>query len=115
MKPEVEHPSVKCQGRGCNNESRMAVSTKRPTRGRMYSIVDYDDRTAPKGSMRYCFACGLDTVENMIRTFVSSDTPFIEPKRTGKCPSCRHDWGDVEWFSPHGDRYAGCKTCGHCA
>lgn len=70
--------SQKCQSRGCLNQARVAIATKRPNRERMYSTIDYDDRTAPKTFSRYCKKCAIDIMTGIIRSVVDDDEMFEE-------------------------------------
>jgi hypothetical protein len=67
-----------CNSMGCKCEARMAIRTIRPvarlgSRGRMYSVVDYDDRTASGVANRYCRTHGLELMTELIRMLVDMD------------------------------------------
>src|SRR5664279_4745768 len=64
----------KCFARGCTHKVRMSISTNRSSnRSRVYSTVDYDDRTAPRKGVRYCKRHGLECISAMIDALVDED------------------------------------------
>jgi hypothetical protein len=62
-----------CVDRGCSQPARMAISTHRPTRDKIYSRVFWDDRTAPASALRYCRAHGVQTLVDLADVLTEAD------------------------------------------
>lgn len=70
-----------CSSEGCTREARMSIRTIRPEAGslrrmgrdRIYTVVDYDDRTAPDIAPKYCKQCGLDILLGIAQVLVNRD------------------------------------------
>ena len=63
----------KCFVDGCKRPPRLAIETKRPARGTMYSRIYYDDRTAPKNAVRYCRMHGIRTSTELALVLTHAD------------------------------------------
>lgn len=64
---------VECSSTACTKPARMALRTYRPTRDRMITTVDFDNRSAVRGSKPYCKACGLHIVAGLVDMLVDMD------------------------------------------
>jgi hypothetical protein len=69
-----------CSYEGCTNQARMAVKTQRPSRERVWSRVDYDDRSAPRGGQRVCREHGIAMMHDLILTMTDEDAHMPETK-----------------------------------
>jgi hypothetical protein len=64
-------------GDGCSQPSRMAISTHRPNRTKIYSRVFYDDRTAPASALRYCRLHGVQILGELADVLTEEDPPVV--------------------------------------
>lgn len=70
----------KCSTGGCPNRAQMAIRMDRVRRIRLKAVVDFDNRTAPRQSVRYCAKHGREMVGGMIATLLGPDAEMPRPQ-----------------------------------
>jgi len=73
-----------CITLNCGREARMSIDTKRPSRMRIFSVVDFDNRPAPKTADRYCRKHGALVIVGMIETLVDMDEEETDGTGSGE-------------------------------
>jgi hypothetical protein len=62
-----------CSTKGCGKPARCAIKTARPKREKMYSVIHYDERTAPKSALPYCKPCAVALLKDLCDTLIDDN------------------------------------------